>query len=144
MLNTDLHIAELAKHMSRSDFVRNALRAVQESLSTGEVDGSSTPDLVRDDSGSLSQGNTMSSVATSSTSDRANLSALPPNAPRSASSPAVTSLNGVMHAESSIPLSLNGATSRSSSMTVSSFIYSRAWETEAENALKVRSVNECR
>lgn len=31
MLNTDLHIADLTKHMSRADFVRNAMRAIQES-----------------------------------------------------------------------------------------------------------------
>lgn len=45
MLNTDLHIAELSKHMNRTDFVRNALRAIQESMP-----GPSTPELINDDS----------------------------------------------------------------------------------------------
>lgn len=48
MLNTDLHIADLSKHMSRSDFVRNAMAAIRESM----PDGASTPDLIRDDGSS--------------------------------------------------------------------------------------------
>lgn len=43
MLNTDLHIAELSKHMTRGDFVRNVIRAIQESLPS-----TSTPDLIID------------------------------------------------------------------------------------------------
>jgi PH/SEC7 domain-containing protein len=45
MLNTDLHIADLVKHMSRSDFVRNAMSAIMEST----INGESAPDSIRNE-----------------------------------------------------------------------------------------------
>lgn len=118
MLNTDLHIADLSKHMSRSDFVRNSMRAVQESMPGLD----STPDLVRDDSGSISTTQDSVGSVPASVRDRR-----PPNAPpanRSASAPV---------------LGQKGASNnRDSCATVSSFSYGRVWEQEAETALRVR------
>ena len=143
MLNTDLHIADLSKHMSRNDFVRNAVRAIQESMPGTEL--ASTPDLVRDDSDSIKQGSIVS-VSPSSTSIRKQTPALPPNALRCASAPVTTvpTPQPPSRAESERSVSLaNGigmimtSQARGSSTTISSFNYTKAWETEAEAALKV-------
>lgn len=106
MLNTDLHIADLVKHMSRADFVRNAMSAIKES-----TDGSSTPDLIRDD---------MSSRVGSVSTLNAGRLKLPP-AQRSASAP-------VGHPMTRVTSAVDSST------TINS--YSRAWEVDAENALK--------
>ncbi len=131
MLNTDLHIADLNKHMSRPDFVRNAMRAIQESTPT---DGSSTPDLVRDDDSIFKAGpGSNPSVAPASVSARPKPPGATPNAPRSAFAPIVS--------PPAPPRSEMGSTmnpsSRTSSTTVSSVSFSKTWEQEGENALKV-------
>ena len=128
MLNTDLHIADLTKHMSRADFVRNSMRAIQESVPL--TDRGSTPDLVRDDSSSSKFGqDSNASVTPSSSSMRAKTPTIPLNGQRSASAPVVASpAPGGPH---------RSMMARQSSATMSSFSYSKAWESEAENALKV-------
>lgn len=115
MLNTDLHIADLSKHMSRSDFVRNAMSAIRESMQ----DGASTPDLIRDDASSR-----LGSTASMSTYRQK----MPP-AQRSASAPVV----GQSAAVSRI---VSEGAAHDSTTTLNSFAYTKAWETEAENALK--------
>ena len=111
MLNTDLHIAELSKHMSRADFVRNAMRAIQESAPGF---GESTPDS-GDDSAS----------ARLSTTRRV-------PAPRSASAPVASTPPPSTNSDRSV----STATTRPSTGSV----HSKAWESEAETALKVRRV----
>ncbi|WWC87292.1 uncharacterized protein L201_002180 [Kwoniella dendrophila CBS 6074] len=142
MLNTDLHIAELNKHMSRTDFVRNAMRAIHESMPSG--DRSSTPDLIRDDSSSIRPGfGSNASMAPSlNTSVRSKNPANPPSTQRSASAPVIVHAHG--HAgptrtDSLSSIGTNGLVdtkTRGSSTTVSSFTYNKAWELEAENALR--------
>ena len=131
MLNTDLHIADMAKHMSRADFVRNSMRAIQESMPA--VDGASTPDLVRDDSSSLKVGSgSVASMAPSSSSVRTKPPVNPVSAQaRSASAPVVPT--PVIRSDSGF----RGTIQAGSTTTFSSFSYSKAWEAEAENALKV-------
>lgn len=142
MLNTDLHIAELSKHMSRGDFVKNAIRAIQESAP--EREGSSTPDLVRDDSGSVRYAGAATSNLQSSASVRAKTTPIGLNAPRSASAPVMTIPPALSREDSERSIGTinqvgGEAKARSSSTTVSSFNYTKAWESEAENALKVGS-----
>lgn len=156
MLNTDLHIADLQKHMSRADFVRNAMRAIHESMPS---DRTSTPDLVRDDSGSVRLGSSsVSSVQANgsangisnanSNGNSASVRQRPgpvsmTTAPRSASAPVVTSPHPPMRGDSERSLSGVGSGSiadraRTSAPTpTGSSIYGKAWEGEAENALKV-------
>ncbi|WVR04320.1 hypothetical protein IAU60_001320 [Kwoniella sp. DSM 27419] len=122
MLNTDLHIAELDKHMSRADFVRNALRAIH--MSIPEVDGISTPDLVSPSNKAL---------AASTTTAPSTVRAKAPNAPRSASAPIVNHPPGPSDSTSSIG---TGGKTRSSSTAVSLFNYGKAWEADAEAALR--------
>lgn len=124
MLNTDLHIADLSKHMSRTDFIRNAMRAVQESMPVGR-EGTSTPDLARDNSnGNIKGGFASNASVASSVRDRRPRDAVP--AIRSASAPVATQLYNAT-------LSKRGE----SSTSIGTFAYSKAWEHEAENALRV-------
>ncbi|WVQ83934.1 hypothetical protein IAT38_006078 [Cryptococcus sp. DSM 104549] len=134
MLNTDLHIAELNKHMSRTDFVRNAMRAIQESMPA--EDRASTPDLVRDNASTSNKPSlgSSSSMATSFASVRAKTPTQPPTAtPRSASAPVVTSPVPHRRADSSLSASTSTYDGKSRS---SSFSYTKSWELEAEAALK--------
>jgi PH/SEC7 domain-containing protein len=121
MLNTDLHIADLSKHMSRSDFIRNSMRAVQESMPPST---DSTPSLVRDDSGSTDTAHESLNTMAGSVKDRRPRDAPPAN--RSASAPVMT--NGY---------NMTLARNRESYATTGSFNYGKAWEQEAETALKV-------
>lgn len=119
MLNTDLHIAELQKHMSRADFVRNAMRAIQESM---------PEDLEsHNDSGSL-RGVDGTSTAAQSTTSITRLRQ-PANSRNASGTLAPAS-------ELSSPSSQDLRSRAASSTTVNSFTYSKQWEVEAESALK--------
>ncbi|WVQ97714.1 hypothetical protein IAU59_004828 [Kwoniella sp. CBS 9459] len=143
MLNTDLHIAELNKHMSRNDFVRNAMRAIHESMPAAAVDDrSSTPDeLVKDDNNParVSGSGSNATMAPSFVSVRAK-PAPPAAAQRSASAPVVVAAHPhpPSRAESVSSIGTTGfeGKTRSSSTTVSSFNYTKTWEADAEAALK--------
>ncbi|KAK0461134.1 uncharacterized protein EV420DRAFT_1331494 [Desarmillaria tabescens] len=50
LLNTDLHVADLTTRMSRNQFVRNTLTAVQTQLQPNTTAHESSPDLVNEDS----------------------------------------------------------------------------------------------
>lgn len=52
LLNTDLHVAEIQTRMSRNQFVRNTLSAIQMQIRPG-LGRPSTPDLTRDDGSSV-------------------------------------------------------------------------------------------
>jgi PH/SEC7 domain-containing protein len=117
MLNTDLHIADLQKHMSRADFVRNSMRAIQESMPAGTEPPS---DPTNNDSGSLRGIDVSASQSTTSVRLRATAS-------RNASGSLSTELSSNSAAD---------LRSRASSTTVNSFTYTKAWEIEAETALK--------
>ena len=145
MLNTDLHIAELSKHMTRSDFVRNVMRTLKES--TPMTDRGSTPDLVREDSGRSITQASVASFAPSPASVKSNAipAGLGITANRSVSVPIVPA--AVSRAESERSVTLSAAESKirassnvGSSTTLSSFSYTKAWEGEAEAALRVSAV----
>ncbi|KLT43101.1 SEC7-like protein [Cutaneotrichosporon oleaginosum] len=122
MLNTDLHIADIQKHMSRQDFVRNSMRAIQESM----PDRESTPDLVND-SGSLRNIDSLSASHSTTSVRLRNAAGTPRNTSGNLISP-----TSDLASTSTQDLRSRGA----SSTTVNSFTYTKAWETEAETALK--------
>ncbi|KAL1408171.1 hypothetical protein Q8F55_004976 [Vanrija albida] len=130
MLNTDLHIAELAKHMSRTDFVRNAMRAIQESMPDREM--SPEPGLASD-SGSLRHLDSHSAAQSTSSirlrAASANLGSTPRNASGSLASP-------VSEVSLSSPSTQDLRSRGASSTTVNSFTYTKAWEVEAETFLR--------
>lgn len=127
MLNTDLHVADLSKHMSRADFVRNAMRAIQESM----PDASSTSEILREDSGLLGS---ESSFGTPSKSGQAPTQTHP-SAHRSASAPVMGHPAPIARMASEAGLGLDSK-GRSSSTNLG-VMYSRTWESETESALKV-------
>ncbi|EJD02779.1 uncharacterized protein FOMMEDRAFT_133996 [Fomitiporia mediterranea MF3/22] len=53
LLNTDLHVAELASRMSRNQFVRNTLAAIQMQIRPNGSVRASTPELTHDDGSSI-------------------------------------------------------------------------------------------
>ena len=134
MLNTDLHIADLSKHMSRADFVKNSMRAVQESMPAGS-NGTTLVDPASDDAvmtQSASESTTSSAV--SSVRDRRPRDAVP--SVRSASAPVPTHLYNALSNKRG-----------ESSTSVGTFSCTKAWEQEAENALRVslwQLTNVCR
>lgn len=124
MLNTDLHIADLSKHMSRAEFVKNSMRAIQESMPAGS-NGSTLVDFAKEDTGATqSAAGSTTSSAVSSVRDRRPREAVP--AVRSASAPVPTQLYNA-------PMAKRGE----SSTSIGTFSYTKAWEQEAENALRV-------
>ncbi|KAF7315734.1 Sec7-like domain belongs to guanine nucleotide exchange factors [Mycena indigotica] len=132
LLNTDLHVAELATRMSRPQFVRNTLTAIQMQLQPSPLT-SSTPDLVRDSNsvrGQSSEGvDSISPVARSKRSDSITSwhSVSRDIATNTMSSPAA---NG---STPSVQISPLGNEPRPS---VSSIVYGRTWESDMESLLK--------
>lgn len=147
LLNTDLHIADLATHMSRGQFVRNTLNAIQVQIHPERYINPSTPDLTSDDSSSVRALGRDNSEPASTTV----------RSPKRSGS--ITSWNSVpreVSNGSSTPLDAESASSNadvtksprpspaqvlSSGPTVgptqaSAIVYDKHWELEMENLLK--------
>lgn len=149
LLNTDLHVAELASRMSRSQFVRNTLSAIQMQLrpSANAMARASTPDLTRDDGssvrglgsdGSDTGGSTLrsrgyrSGSVTSWNSISRDLINTPATTPNSGASQ--------MHLNESNPSvheSIPQPKPRAQNASSTSVVYNRKFEDEMENLLKV-------
>ena len=69
LLNTDLHIAELSTHMSKSQFVRNTMAAIQTQVEPNSATTISPTDFTRDDSSSVRVGSDETEMPTSKRSD---------------------------------------------------------------------------
>ena len=149
LLNTDLHVAELSTRMSRNQFVRNTLAAIQTQLqSPPPLSEVSATDLTYDDCGSI-RGSDVTETAVATPATRTNRSGsvtswnsttreiLPGLAPgiSTATSPARPT-NG---STPSIQISLIQETKNLSSSGTSSIFYGRNWENEMESLLKVRN-----
>lgn len=157
LLNTDLHVADLTSRMSRSQFVRNTLAAIQMQLQPSTSPKASSPD-VYDESGSLrnfplpgsDQSSNSSSVAVSEGSELDTIT-------RSKRSDSITSWNSISRdtilsspalslatSQATTPIVENDCTpnisdlqSSTTSMASSNIVYGRAWEANMENLLKV-------
>jgi hypothetical protein len=140
LLNTDLHVAELTSRMSKPQFVRNTLNAIQMQLHPERFVDASTPDLTSDDSSSLraplSAGDFTRSPKRSGSIASWN----------SASRDALNSAPGAVTPESEAPQAGSGTTSpalvsasidKSPQRSPSTTTYDRAWEIEMESYLKV-------
>jgi PH and SEC7 domain-containing protein len=133
LLNTDLHVADLAAHMSRGQFVRNTLNAIQMQLHPERYVNPSTPDLTSDDSSSVrahSRGEAELSVSLQSPK-------------RSAS---ITSWNSVPRGESTTSTGANTPAdnevagkevTKLPKQNTPTIVYDRNWELEMESLLKV-------
>lgn len=133
LLNTDLHVAELTTRMSRNQFVRNTLTAIQMQLQPTPPAQISTSDLTYDDcSSSVRAGSDGTETIT-----------------RSKRSDSITSWNSVSRegiispGKTLVPQDRNGSTP---SVQVSAAqenrprfnpVYGRGWENDMESLLKV-------
>ena len=132
LLNTDLHVAELSTHMSRSQFVRNTLSAIQMQLQPTSAARLSSSDLTYDDCSS--------SVRGSGTDETEIMSKT-----KSKRSDSITSWNSLSReAVMSLPksnqpssLGANISNGSSPSLQVSVDAHGRAWENDMESLLKV-------
>jgi Sec7-like guanine-nucleotide exchange factor len=133
LLNTDLHVADLATRMSRSQFARNTLTAIQMQLQPTPAQ-SSMSDLTQD-SASL-RAETIESTPPASRSKRSDSI----TSWHSISREAIVSSPAANGSTPSVQISAAGHEPRSS---VSSIVYGRLWENDMESLLKVRLVVRC-
>ncbi|KAF4598097.1 hypothetical protein EYR38_006491 [Pleurotus pulmonarius] len=127
LLNTDLHIAELSTHMSRSQFVRNTLGTIQMQLQSPEQ--LSTSDLTYDDSGSSMRGSDADTIARTKRSDSI-------TSWNSVSKEAAMAASPGHHSNGSTPsvqVSLHSSQQRTPDV---GSVYGRTWEVDMENLLK--------
>jgi PH/SEC7 domain-containing protein len=129
LLNTDLHIAELATHMSKSQFVRNTMAAIQTQLQPNSASTLSPSDLTRDDNSSVRGGSDETETPASKRSDSvASWNSLT----REAALFAVATTSGASEIPSD-PDQVNG----NSAGQESNNRHGRAWEAVMETLLKV-------
>lgn len=133
LLNTDLHIADLTAHMSKSQFVRNTITAIQMQLRPNSAAQLSTTDLTRDDSSSVRGGGSDETEmpSTKRSDSVASWNSLTREAAVIAMASG-TALNGSSHdANGSSPsIQITGGQEQNRQ-------YSRVWEADMENLLKV-------
>ncbi|KAF8625419.1 hypothetical protein AX15_005382 [Amanita polypyramis BW_CC] len=136
LLNTDLHVADLATHMSRSQFVRNTLTAIlaqftstQGVISDGQDDhNSSTRNAPVENTEVVGRSKRSDSITSWNSVSRDVVMSLPlPSA--TYNSPEIATIN------ENIPTSTNVGDMDVKSVNISQF-YNRAWENEMENVLK--------
>ncbi|TFK53596.1 hypothetical protein OE88DRAFT_1733496 [Heliocybe sulcata] len=156
LLNTDLHVAELTSRMSRNQFVRNTIAAIQMQLQPNRSVGVSTPDLVYDDNSS------MRGVGSDSSDAASTLQSRPKRSGSIASWNSITVdgyVSNVKNVGSGSTSQIDASpakeppskeSSRNDSVTSvalppapesratssSSVVYDRSWENEMENLLK--------
>ncbi|KAJ6586908.1 hypothetical protein DFH09DRAFT_238042 [Mycena vulgaris] len=130
LLNTDLHVADLATRMSRSQFVRNTLTAIQMQLQPTPAQSSMT-DLTHDSNTPSEPAEAAPTVRSKRSDSITSWHSVSREAagvpPTYVSSPAA---NG---STPSVQISAAGHDHRAS---VSSVVYGRGWESDMENLLK--------
>lgn len=155
LLNTDLHVAELISRMSRGQFVRNTLAAIQTQLQPG-----SSSDLATDDWSSVRAGSDISDAAaqgkTIKRSDSltswssvtreavvSNLSVKTPSSGQLTTASTDTSSNTPLHTpvnDSALSVASSHREAKSSDNSGPPVVYDRNWETEMESMLKVSGI----
>ena len=163
LLNTDLHVAELSTRMSKGQFARNTLAAIQIQLRPDRSQQGSTSDLTYDDSSSVRGVSEGSDVGTSTLRTRSKRSdsitswnsitreAVISNlgtslvgsagahyASANGSSSRAGSTNQLTNDSTASVSNTSNAESKTPSTLVSSVVYDRNWENDMESLLKVR------
>lgn len=120
LLNTDLHVAELATHMSKSQFVRNTMAAIR--AQPDSASALSASEFTRDDASSVRGGSDETEMPTSKRCDSvASWNSLSPDA-------ALFTTNGTPCDPDQVNSNFNGQESRP---------HGKAWEAVMESLLKV-------
>lgn len=139
LLNTDLHVADLASHMSRNQFVRNTMTAIQTQFRPSPPAALSSSDLTYDDCSSSVRGAGSDDTETAVRSKRSDSIAswnsvskdVPSNLP--AQSPPLST----HHGNGSTPSVQVSMMSNDRPRSVSHQVYGRRWEEDMEVLLKV-------
>jgi PH/SEC7 domain-containing protein len=130
LLNTDLHIAELATHMSKLQFVRNTMAAIQTQLQPNSASSLSPSDPIRDDSSSVRGGSDETETPASKRSDSvASWNSLT----REAALFAVAAASGM----NDTPSDSDQVNGNAGGQEPNHIRHGRAWETDMETLLKV-------
>lgn len=140
LLNTDLHVAELSTRMSRSQFVRNTLTAIQMQFQPTPAQ-ISTSDLTYDDCSSTRGSD---GVETSARSHRSNSIASRTSVSREGVMPppiTAAAIHVTREPDSNMP-SVHVSTPYEHRPS-SNPIYGRAWESDMEILLKVVLLFDC-
>ena len=129
LLNTDLHVADLATHMSRSQFVRNTMTAIQAqfpSTNTDDQDGNSSMsrNVLPEDTEIVSRSKRSDSIASWNSVSRDVVTSL-------SSSPSINRTSEISETRSTTTAGVDSKSINTSQL------YNRAWENDMENLLKV-------
>ncbi|KAG1752920.1 hypothetical protein EDB19DRAFT_1892897 [Suillus lakei] len=139
LLNTDLHIADIANRMSRSQFVRNTMAAIQ--MQTHPSRYGSSPDLNDDNSSgplTASDGTETQSLARSKRSGSiASWNSISKDTFFAAASSAVSTTQPSLNSSTTSFHHSSGPESKAPSTAPSSVTFDRNWEVDMENLLKV-------
>lgn len=151
LLNTDLHVAELASHMSKNQFIRNTLAVINAQIKP-DTPRSSTPELAPDDPNGSTDfveiGPVDSTGQVPKTREKRSGSV---NSWRSGSKDTLTTVPSAYQSSTQLSApahSFSPTASFSSSPgriighkasqnSISSIVYGRNWENDVENLLKV-------
>ncbi|TFK44669.1 hypothetical protein BDQ12DRAFT_29737 [Crucibulum laeve] len=144
LLNTDLHVAELTTRMSRNQFVRNTLTAIQTQLQPASPVGAlSSTDLTYDDCSSSLRGTVSEDTETISRSKRSDSIASWNSISREVVSPlpvspAASQVNslGAQLPNGSTPSVQISAAGHEHRGSASHQVYGRAWENDMESLLR--------
>lgn len=142
LLNTDLHVADLNSRMSRNQFVRNTLTAIQMQL-PGPTPALAS-DLTYDDYGSLRGGASTDGAETIKSTGRSKRSGSITSwksMSRDAimTSPAAVSTSNLNGSSASVQVT-PGHEAKPNNSSSSSVVYGRNWESEMENLLKASTL----
>jgi PH/SEC7 domain-containing protein len=142
LLNTDLHVAELNARMSRNQFVRNTLTAIQMQLQSTPPAQTSTSDLTYEDcNGGVRRTGCDEAISRSKRSDSitswnsVSREAIMSSPVISLATSPISSPGG-QHSNGSTP-SVQVTTGQDHKPPNLNAVYDRAWENDMENLLKV-------
>ncbi|KAL5528345.1 hypothetical protein ACEPAF_7481 [Sanghuangporus sanghuang] len=138
LLNTDLHVAELASRMSRNQFVRNTLAAIQVQIRPNGTGRASTPELTHDDGSSIrGVGSDGSEVGASGVKGRngrsGSVTSWTSVSREFVNTPATTPNSGSSQQLNGSNTSVSESRAKSSSTSV---VYGRNFENDMESLLK--------
>jgi hypothetical protein len=144
LLNTDLHVAELATRMSRQQFVRNTLNAIQMQLHPERFVDASTPDLTSDDSSSLRAPLSAEFARSPKRSDSiASWSSASRDGSATTPGPVTPENETPAGSATASPSLASAVVDKSPQPSPPTMVYDRAWEVEMESMLKVCSCFGC-
>lgn len=139
LLNTDLHVADLTSRMSRSQFVKNTMTAIQTQLRPNPPAALSSSDLTYDDCSSSVRGpgsdDTETTIRSKRSDSIASWNSVSRDVPSSLS-PQPPALN-TQHTNGSTPSVQVSVTSNDLQRSGSHQVYGRGWEEDMESLLKV-------